>query len=93
MVLSKEVGKDVGLIIVMSRLRKASYHETMKRVPDYINKYFKNTNFMLLYPVQSATTDNYHNDMANASLLASIRNLGGFGEALLSTVKKSDPSE
>ncbi len=93
LVLSKEVGKDVGLIIVMSRLRKASYHETMKRVPDYINKYFKNTNFMLLYPVQSATTDNYHNDMANASLLASIRNLGGFGEALLSTVKKSDPSE
>lgn len=51
------------------------------------------TNSMLLYPVRSATTNNYHNDMANASPLASISNLGGFGEALLSTVKESDSSE
>lgn len=93
LVLSKEIGKDVGLVIVMSRLRKASYHETMKRIPDYINKYFKSSNFMLLYPIQSATPDDYHNDMTNASLLASIRNLGGFGETILSTIKKNNKLE
>lgn len=93
LVLSKEIGKDVGLVIVMSRLRKASYHETMKRIPDYINKYFNSSNFMLLYPIQSATPDDYHNDMTNASLLASIRNLGGFGETILSTIKKNNKLE
>ncbi|HHV85296.1 MAG TPA: cation:proton antiporter [Petrimonas sp.] len=93
LVLSKEIGKDVGLVIVMSRLRKASYHETMKRIPDYINKYFKSSNFMLLYPIQSATPDDYHNDMTNASLLASIRNLGGFGETILSTIEKNNKLE
>ena len=90
LILSKEVGKDQGLIIVMSREQKPSYHETMKRIPDYLNKYFSGTNFMLLYPVQSAAPEDYHNDMVNASLLATVRGLGGFGETIMSSIKEEE---
>ena len=74
--LKEEISKNEGLIIVMSRQRKISYDPVMRNIPDYINKHFKDTNFMLLYPVQSASVGDYHNDMTNASLIASIHDLG-----------------
>lgn len=67
--LTKEIGNNEGLVIVMSRQRKVSYDPAMRNVPDYINRHFKNNNFMLLYPVQSASVENYHDDMTNASLI------------------------
>ena len=89
LMLTKEVKKDEGLVIVMSKLREKSYHDTMKRIPDYLNKYFKGTNFMLIYPIQSTSLgEDYHNDMTNASVLAGFGNLGGFGQTVLSMSKK-----
>ena len=79
--LAKEVGKNDGLVIVMSRQRKISYDPVMRNIPDYINKHFKDTNFMLLYPVQSTSVEDYHNDMTNASLITPVRNQDGFGAA------------
>lgn len=88
--LTKEIGKNEGLVILMSRMREISYDPVMRNIPDYINKHFKNSNFMLLYPVQSASAEDYHNDMTNASLMASVRNLGGFGETILSSLKERE---
>lgn len=90
--LSDEIGKDEALFIVMSRERKVSYDSAMQKIPEYINKHFEKKNFMLLYPIQSAYSDNYHEDIANASVITSIRNLGGFGETILSSMKVK-PSE
>lgn len=88
LVLSKELKKDEGLVIIMSRMRETSYHETMKRIPDYLNKYFTNSNFMLIYPIQSTVSDDYHNDMTNAAVQASLKNLGGFGQTVVSMTKE-----
>lgn len=88
LILAKELKKNEGLIIVMSRLRKPSYHEAMKNIPNYINKYFKGSNFMLLYPIPLTIVEDYHNDFTNASLLASVKSLGGFGETILSMTEK-----
>lgn len=88
--LTKEIGKNEALVIVMSRLRKISYDPVMRQIPDYINKHFGNINFMLLYPVQSASGENYHGDMINASLVTSIHSLGGIGETILSFIKEND---
>lgn len=79
--LTKEIGKDEGLVIVMSRQRKISYDPAMRNIPDYINKHFINNNFMLLYPVQSASVGDYHNDLTNVSLIVpSVVNDNGFGD-------------
>lgn len=84
LVLAKELKKDEGVVIIMSRLREASYHETMKRIPDYLNKYFTKSNFMLIYPIQTTVSDDYHNDMTNAAVQASLKSLGGFGQTVAS---------
>lgn len=88
LVLSKELKKDEGLVIIMSRMRETSYHETMKRIPDYLNKYFSNSNFMLIYPIQTTISDDYHNDMTNAAAQASLKNLGGFGQTVVSMTRE-----
>lgn len=87
--LTGEVGKNEALVIVMSRLHKVSYHPVMKQIPDYINRYFKNTNFMLLYPVQSASNEYSHSDLTNASIVTPILNIGGIGETILSSMKEN----
>lgn len=90
LILAKDIKKNEGLIIVMSRLRRPSYQETMKKIPTYINKYFKENNFILLYPVPHIIVDDYHSDVANASLLSSVKNPDSFGEVLLSLIRKSE---
>lgn len=54
LILAREVKRDDNLAIVMSRKGFISYHEQMVRIPDYLNKYFHDTNFVLIYPRQFA---------------------------------------
>lgn len=88
--LTKEVDKDEALVIIMSRLHKVSYDPVMRQIPDYINKYFKNISFMLLYPVQSVSSEDYHSDMTNSSIITSLLSLGGIGETILSSMKEKE---
>ncbi len=55
--LAREVQNDDNIIIVMSRKNHLSYHHKMSRIPFYLNKYFRNTSFILVYPVQSGMPD------------------------------------
>ncbi len=90
--LAKEVGKDEALFIVMSRDRKASYHPVMQRIPDYINHYFREKNFMLLYPLQSTTAEGYHSQIS-ISLLSSNQVLGGVSDVLAAVVREKEERE
>ncbi len=90
LILTRELKKNEGLIIVMSRLKKPSYQSAMSKIPTYINKYFKESNFILLYPTLTVTIgDYYHDDIANASSMASIKSLGSLGETIVSMTKQN----
>ena len=52
LILSRNVKSDDNLIIVMSRLNHPSYNTIMDKIPNFLNKYFQNNSFMLIYPVQ-----------------------------------------
>lgn len=55
--LSRETRNDDNIIIAMSRKNHLSYHHKMSRVPYYLNKYFRNNSFILVYPVQAGMPD------------------------------------
>jgi Kef-type K+ transport system membrane component KefB len=57
LVLSKEIKKDDNVIIVMSRENRVSYHKSMERIPTYLNKYFKDINYIIIYPIQYGITE------------------------------------
>jgi Kef-type K+ transport system membrane component KefB/nucleotide-binding universal stress UspA family protein len=57
LILAKEFQSDDNLIIVLSRKDKHSYHSSMARIPAYLNKYFKETSYIIIYPVQAGVAD------------------------------------
>ena len=61
LIVFRDVHKDDNLWIVMSRHNGISFNPSMNRIPGYLNKYFQQNSFILVYPLQ-----------ANASALSLI---------------------
>ena len=69
LVLSREVKSNDNLLIVMSRRNRLSYNRMMEKIPRYLNKYFKDNNFMLVYPMQLGIDSGDDFDLWNPSFL------------------------
>lgn len=52
LVVSKDLHGNDGLVFVMSRKHNPSYNAAMEKIPSYIDTYFPNSNFILLFPMQ-----------------------------------------
>jgi Kef-type K+ transport system membrane component KefB/nucleotide-binding universal stress UspA family protein len=57
LILSRDMKPDDGMIIVMSRKDHPSYNSSMEKIPHYLNKYFEQHNFILVFPVQSGVQE------------------------------------
>ncbi|MDR2970716.1 MAG: cation:proton antiporter, partial [Bacteroidales bacterium] len=53
LILSRDVKPDDNLVLILSRKDRPSYNVNMTKIPNYLNKYFKETNFILVYPIQA----------------------------------------
>jgi len=69
LILSREVKHDDNLLIILSRRSHPSYHENMTKIPVYLNKYFQNNGFILVYPMQSGVLDRELFDLSNPAVL------------------------
>lgn len=58
LILFRDVHSDDNLWIVMSRPQGLSFSQDMNRIPGYLNKYFQQHSFILIYPLQVNATDN-----------------------------------
>lgn len=79
LILSREIKQNDGLVIVMSREKKLSYHAKMKAIPGYLNRYFVPNNFILVYPMQSGVNDESI-DLNNPSLIEPIEKIDELGK-------------
>lgn len=73
LILAREVKSDDNLAIVMSRKGFISYHEQMNKIPEYLNKYFKDNNFVLIYPIQFADSIESGVNLKDPSVLEPFR--------------------
>ena len=69
LILSRDVKSDDNLVLVLSRKERPSFNTNMNKIPIYLNKYFKNTNFILIYPMQAGVSDNPHDALKNPAVL------------------------
>ena len=58
LIVFRDVHKDDNLWVVLSRSNGISYNQNMNRIPGYLNKYFQQNSFILIYPLQENKTDN-----------------------------------
>lgn len=85
--LSKEIQPDDNLIIILSRKDKPSYHSHMTRIPHYLNNYFANRSFILIYPMQLGVTESSEMDLKSATLLEPIEKLDEIGKTIAKLLK------
>jgi Kef-type K+ transport system membrane component KefB/nucleotide-binding universal stress UspA family protein len=88
LILSREIKENDCLLIVLSRDNKASYHEKMARIPNYLNKYFNANSFILVYPLQAGVDDSDITNLNNASLLEPLERLDEIGKTIFSIFKR-----
>lgn len=58
LIVFRDVHKDDNLWIVMSRHNGISFNPSMNRIPGYLNKYFQQNSFILVFPLQANASAN-----------------------------------
>lgn len=58
LIVFRDIKKDDNLWIIFSRRDQLSYHPSMNRIAGYLDKYFKNNSFILVYPLQASMKHN-----------------------------------
>jgi hypothetical protein len=59
----------------MSRKEHQSYDPNMDKVPGYLNKYFQENNYLLIYPMQSGVKEDENADLKNPSAIDTLEKL------------------
>ncbi len=75
LIISRDIKADDNLIIVLSRVNKPSYDENMKKIPEFLDRYFQSNSFILLFPMQIGVKDYEEIDLINPSLTESVEKL------------------
>lgn len=88
LILSRDIKIDDNLIIIMSRKNKPSYHANMNNVPKYLNKYFTENSFILVYPMQIGAGQINNMNLNNPSMLEPIEKLDEIGKTIAGLFKR-----
>lgn len=88
LIISREIKNDDNLAIVMSRPFQQSYHKKMSRIPDYLDKYFKSNNFMLIYPIHDSRLSDTANEPGNVSMNYPIESFEEFSKVISGLFRK-----
>ncbi len=94
LILSRDIRADDNLIIVLSRRNGLSYDHGMEKIPHYLNKYFVNNNFMLVYPMQIGFAHSNEFDMTSPTFLEPLMDnfsrLDELGRTVVKLFRKID---
>jgi hypothetical protein len=92
LILSRDLKANDSLIIVMSRKNEISYNSVMKKIPKYLNRYFRSTNYVLIYPMQKGLNEgalsNFHGSKIFNPLLNNMEKFDDAGKAIAELFKK-----
>jgi hypothetical protein len=88
LIISREIKEDDNLIVVMSRSNGDSYHKKMDKIPDYLDKYFKNNTFMLIYPIQDFISIDGEFEFNNSNVNYPLQSFDDFTKGISSLFKR-----
>lgn len=88
LILARNFHKDDNLIIVLSRKDRPSYHSSMSRIPSYLNNYFKETSYILIYPMQAVVAETSQIDLKNPSFIEPLEKLDEIGKTIAKIFKR-----
>jgi Kef-type K+ transport system membrane component KefB len=80
--------KNDNLIIIMSRTYRPSYQNSMTKIPYYLNTYFKESSFILIYPIQMGVTDGSKINLKDPTMTESIEKLDEIRKTITKIFRK-----
>jgi hypothetical protein len=61
----------------------------MTKIPGYLNKYFENNNYILIYPLQNTNSENQSQvDLKNPAMMQPMEKLDEIGKTIFGLFKK-----
>jgi Kef-type K+ transport system membrane component KefB/nucleotide-binding universal stress UspA family protein len=88
LIVARDIRPDDNMIIVMSRKERISYNPNMPRIPEYLDKYFRDTGFIIVFPAQSGTYNNESIDLTNPAAMESLLTLDDIGKTVARLFKR-----
>ncbi len=88
LIICKDLKVDDGLIFVMSKRFAPSYDETMESIPLYINSYFSDRNFILIYPYQQGNHHSEIDNLTNRESITAVSKIEDVIDNVIGVVKK-----
>lgn len=88
--LAKNIRKDDNITIVLSRENLPSFQTSMNKIPTYLNKYYQEQNFLLIYPSQTTSIEIDDIDLTNPSLLETIEKIDIIGKTVANAFRKKN---
>ena len=80
LIISRDVKSDDNLLIILSKINQVSYHPNMINLPSYLNRYFQNNSFIIVYPEQHVADET---DLNNPSLVEPFERLDEIGKNII----------
>ncbi|MGL5318306.1 MAG: cation:proton antiporter [Bacteroidales bacterium] len=90
LIISGEIKADDALIFVLSKKLNTSYDENMEHVPSYIDSYFKDRNFILIFPMQQNAKLGEISEMINPSASTALSRIEDLTGNLVKRVKRKE---
>jgi Kef-type K+ transport system membrane component KefB len=88
LILSRDIKTDDNLVVILSRKNQISYHTNMTNVPKYLNKYFRENSFILVFPMQVNEGQIKKTGLNYPSLLEPIEKLDEIGKTIAGLFKR-----
>lgn len=88
LILSRDIEANDNLIVILSRKDKPSYTPSMQRIPSYLNKYFEENSYILVYPMQVGVGETSMMDISNPIILEPIEKLDEIGKTIAKIFRK-----
>ena len=82
LILARNIQSNDNLIILLSRKDRPSYHPNMAKIPNLLNKYFKETSYILIYPMQAGVMDSSEINLKDPSLMEPLEKLDEMGKTI-----------
>jgi len=82
LIVARDIRPDDNMIIVMSRKDRISYNPNMPRIPEYLDKYFRDTSFIMVFPTQSTNGSHEAIDLTNPAAMESLLTLDDIGKTV-----------
>lgn len=92
LIISRDIRPDDNMVIVMSRKNYPSFQPQMARIPTYLNRYFTDNNYLLVFPVQAGAELLGSGNLKNPSMIepleGSLQALDNFRETVARLFKR-----